>query len=329
MIRTTIRPMVTAFGAAPSPTTPADDASSPAPPPGVEMRGRTPRSTNTVRGWVAVCFGLPFVGAGLAVAALLAGKIGIAEGGRLEMPRAVVASIGVTFAIAGLALVAAGVQELVRRAAMPALRLRYAGQPWMWDYAWERRAGRDELVGEIGRALWVSAFVTLFLVPFHWVAFYSPERPVVFQIVTLLFDLFVAAILGQAGYRTLRLLRYGRSRLRFPSFPLRPGRDAVLDLTALSPRARRYPIVATLRCVQERYETRRSGRETSRVTVCYEVHRDERTVAPGEPTVRFPLAVGAPSTALDAHPPRYWELELRADGVPGVDYGARFLVPVY
>jgi hypothetical protein len=44
--------------------------------------------------------------------------------------------------------------------------------------------------------------------------------------------------------------------------------------------------------------------------------------------VRFPIPPDAPTTELGARPPRYWELELSAE-VPGVDFGARFLVPVY
>ena len=36
----------------------------------------------------------------------------------------------------------------------------------------------------------------------------------------------------------------------------------------------------------------------------------------------------APGTSLVMRPPRYWELEVNA-AMPGVDYRAVFLVPVY
>ena len=43
---------------------------------------------------------------------------------------------------------------------------------------------------------------------------------------------------------------------------------------------------------------------------------------------RLPDASRAPPTSLGARPPVYRELEVKAE-VPGVDYGAVFLVPVY
>ncbi|HET7458575.1 MAG TPA: hypothetical protein VFJ74_13070 [Gemmatimonadaceae bacterium] len=299
-----------------------------APTAGVVMRGRNARSTNTVQGWAAVALGVPFVGIGLAIVALIAGTFGAAAGGRLAAPAAVMATLSATFTLVGLAFVGSGVRAIVRRAGAPTLRARFPGQPWMWDFPWDRRGGRDESVGEIGRALVVAAMIELFLVPFHWVGFQSAERLRMFQLITLIFDAVVAAIVGYALYLTARRVRYGRSRIRFAGFPCAPGEEATLDLAGISPLARRYPLVATLRCIEERYEMHGNGRHRRAVTVCYELGRDVRTVAPGETTVRFPIPADAPTTTLGARPPRYWELELAAE-VPGVDFGARFLVPVY
>lgn len=293
------------------------------------LSGRNARATNTVRGWPALLLGVPFVAAGLAMPALVAGWLGVTRGGPPRMPLGVVAALGAAFAVVGLTFLWYGVDELRRRAAQPALRARYADQPWLWDYAWDRRGGRDESVGDIGRALSTAAFFALFLTPFHWAAFGAAGHARPFQLVTLLFDLVVAALVGRALYLAARRARYGRSRLRFTRFPIVPGSDAVLDVTDVSPLARRHPLVATLRCVQERFEMSGTGRRRKRVTVLYEIMCDERTIAPNEATVRFAIPADAPTTALGDLPPRYWELELRADGVPGVDYGARFLVPVY
>jgi hypothetical protein len=85
---------------------------------------------------------------------------------------------------------------------------------------------------------------------------------------------------------------------------------------------------ATLRCIEERFEVRQTGKNRVRVSVPYELYRDEAAVAPGEPSLRFELPENVPGTRLAAQPPRYWELELAAEA-PGVDFGARFLVPVY
>ena len=293
----------------------------------VELRGRTARAVNTVQGWAAVLVGLPFATAGGVMAAVATGRLGTG-GAAVRVPPFAVAAIGACFAIVGLSFVGYGVAGLVRRARVAALHARYPGQPWMVDYAWDRNGGRDETPAEAGRALRMAAFLALFLTPFHWVAFFSERRLFLFQLVTLVFDAVIVGLVGRAGYLVARRLRYGESRLAVARFPLRTGATAELLLDGISPRARAVPMRATLRCVEERFETRGSGRDRSRESVCYEVYRDERVVSPGERRVAFEIPEGAPTTALAARPPRYWELELHAE-TPGVDFGARFLVPVY
>ena len=295
---------------------------------GTALGGRAPRTSTTVHGAVAIALGLPFIGVGAAVVALLARTGDVAGGARVVFPPVAAVSLGLTFALAGIALVAHGARWFVRRRQVAVRRRRFPEQPWLWDYPWERRAGRDEVPDEAGRLLAFALALGLFLVPFHWVAFLSPDRPALFQIVTAIFELIGVAMLGRVAYLTLRRLRYGPSRLRFATFPIAPDSEAELPLDAVSPRARAHPMKATLRCVEEREEVHVSGRERETRTVCYELWRDERAVAPGEGSVSFTIPPGAPSTALAALPPRYWELELTAEA-RGVDYGARFLVPVY
>jgi len=198
----------------------------------------------------------------------------------------------------------------------------------MADHAWERLGGRDETPAEAWRALWFAGFILLFLVPFHWVAFFSADRPLIFQIVTPIFDLFALALVGRAARAGVRRVRYGPSRLAFARFPVRPGTDVELLLDRLSPLVRSRPLRATLRCIEERYEPRMNGRQREMRTACYEIYRDEVVVPPGERCARFILPEDAPTTMLSGLPPRYWELELRADGA-GTDYEARFMIPVY
>lgn len=227
---------------------------------------------------------------------------------------------------AGLSAVVRGVRGRLRRRGAAVLHARYPGQPWLADHRWERRGGRDEEPAEVGPALGAAAVTALLLVPFNWGAFWSAGRPLLLQVVTLLFDLAALGVAGKAVRLIARRLRFGVSRLAFARLPFRPGTTAALLLDGLSPRARAHPLRATLRCVEERYQA--VGRTRRTVAVPHEVWRAEAVVAPGARRVCFAIPAGVPTTALAARPPRYWELELRAEE-PGVDYGARFLVPVY
>lgn len=99
--------------------------------------------------------------------------------------------------------------------------------------------------------------------------------------------------------------------------------------------ASRAEVTATLRCLQERFEERGTGKGRSTEVVCYELAAPPAIVALaadgcGGSVLRTQASVpaDAPATALGALPPRYWEVELAA-ARPGVDYAATFLVPVY
>jgi hypothetical protein len=295
---------------------------------GVELKNRTPRVTSSAHGWFAVLLGLPFAAAGVAAIRLAFGHGSIAEGGKLNFPPFAVVALGACFVMAGLSFVVYGLIGVVKRRGVAALKARYPDQPWMVDYPWDRKGGQDEAPGEAGRTLWFVTYMVVFLVPFHWVAFFSRERPFVFQLVTLIFDAVIAALLGRVVYLVARRIRYGPSRIALASFPIAPGTTAELLLDGLSPLTRALPIRATLRCVEERFEVRGTGKNRSRVSVPYELYRDETTVAPGASSVRFELPENVPGSRLAAVPPRYWELDLAAEA-PGVDFGARFLVPVY
>ena len=295
---------------------------------GKELKGRTPRVVAPTQGWLSVLLGVPFAAAGAATIALALGRGTIAEGGKLVFPPIAVGALGLCFVVAGLSFVVYGLVGVVRKRGLAALRARYPDQPWMVDHAWDRWGGRDEGPDEIARTLWFVVFMTTFLVPFHWVAFASRERPFLFQLVTLLFDALGVAMLGRVVYLVARRVRYGPSRIAVARFPIAPGTTAELLLDGLSPVARALPIRATLRCIEERFEVRGTGKNRHRVSVPYQLYGDEATVAPGETRLCFDLPANVPGTRLSAQPPRYWELELAAE-TPGVDFGARFLVPVY
>ena len=297
---------------------------------GTELRGRAPRMPNTTHGWLAVLFALPLFGAG---AATLRIADALARQAALGLPRSAVppiamAGLGFCFAIGGLTYVVYGVRGVLARRGLPALRARYPDQPWMVDFPWDLRGGRDEAPAEVGRLLWLVAVMAVVLLPFCWVVFVARQQPFAVRMMLALFGLVAVAMLGRIAYLVARRLRYGVSRIGLGSFPIAAGTTAELLLDGLSPAVCALPMRATLRCIEERFEVRGSGRNRRRVSICYELYRDEAPVAPGDARLRFELPEGAPGTRLSGIPPRYWELELLAE-TPGVDFRGRFLVPVY
>jgi hypothetical protein len=175
----------------------------------------------------------------------------------------------------------------------------------------------------------------IFLAPFHWVGFVAPDGALMFGVVALLFDAAAAALLWRAVYLFARRLKYGSGRALFARFPFRPGSTVEVHLEAPQALPQHAVATATLRCIQERYVTRGSGDDKATSVVCFEKYRDVATaplVSSGAGAralrVRFDLPPDVPTTDLASRPCRYWEVDVEAS-TDGVDYAARFLVPVY
>lgn len=297
-----------------------------------ELRGHPSRSTTTIHGWASVAFGLPFVVVGVVILARTLRATAL-PAGTVDAPSWIGRIIGGLFAAAGVWLVANGARDLRRRARLRVLVRRYPDQPWMWDYAWDRLGGRDGTPAVALRSAIGALFIGLFLVPFNWLALTVHDMRWLLRGIVALLDAGAVAMVGYAVYLVLRLARYGVSHLQFGAFPMRPGDTATLTLLRGSGAIPLHPLRATLRCVQERYEVRGSGRNRQNVVVCYALYEATRTTTPpadaGAPaSLAFDVPGDAPGTALGELPPRYWELELRSE-MPGIDYGATFLVPIY
>jgi len=144
--------------------------------------------------------------------------------------------------------------------------------------------------------------------------------------------LVVLAILAGGVYFLLRALKYGQSELRWKRFPFFLGEALEVEFVNAHGFGRFRSLTLTLRCIEERIESR--GDSTS--VVCYELYADtvrmeeggEYNAGDGALPLAFPLPADGRPTALSLHPPVYWELEVKAD-TPGVDFETRFLVPVY
>jgi len=300
------------------------------PPPGERLSGHTDRSGTTIHGWSAVLFGVPFATAGATVGTL------VTLGKMRSSPPWLGVMLGALFAAAGLSLAMHGLVGVVRASRAARGRAANPREPWSWDHAWNPMGAVDDTKRQIRRTLSASLALALLLVPFNWVSFAAADAPRGFAVVTGLFDLLVLGLLVRAGYLVARRQKYGVSMLRFRRFPFVPGDEVELMLARSGPLASLEVLEATLRCVQERYEVRRTGSKSSSQVVSYAVWSETRGSEPGDGrrsterdfAWRFALPPDLPGTSLAERPPRYWELEVRAE-MPGVDYRKVFLVPVY
>ena len=240
---------------------------------------------------------------------------------------ALMLALALLFGGLGLWFLAGAVDGVVTRLRVAHRRRLFPEQPWLADYPWERRGGRDLVPREVPRAFTGAAVVAAFAAIFAWAGFVA-DAGVAFQLAGGLLVVGAVAATVRALCVAGGILRWGRSRLRFADFPCAPGGTIEVIFDDLVPGVRALPLRATLRCVQERWETREVARERQVETAHWELWRESVTVAPGERSARFALPAGAPGTALGARPARWWELELVV-AEPRVEWRARFLVPVY
>lgn len=293
----------------------------------------------TIHGWPSFFFGLPFLGAGIAIV-LVSLDVIPASDAQFNVPREVVAIFGGVFAWAGLLLIFHGMAGLRRRARWEEMRRARPGEPWLADYPWNPAGSRERGAGQWLKNLMGMVFIIVFLVPFHYIAFFMEGGGggvIVFKIVVVFFDLLILIGLGYGVYVLARRLKYGTAYLRLHTFPYFLGDrlDATLQVARALPRSTEVKVV--LRCVEERYETRQVGRNRRTEVVADQLYAETKTEpahsADSQGRMQLPISFSLPedssySTALSERPATYWELVISAE-TPGIDYGASFLVPVY
>lgn len=290
-----------------------------------------------------VLFGLPFVAVGLGVIGLPLGVFGD-RSAEIHAANWVLYAFGGVFAAAGLLVI---VRTIGAKARFARLRRRLQSdpaQPWLGDYPWDPQGDAYRVGGKTAGSLLGLLFFSLFLAPFN--AFFFPFIPI------LIFDAIALVAWGFFFYYVVQSGKYGDSRLRYASFPFFLGEHAEVYLEGIDRLKGLRQLTATLRCVEEVVVPTTSGNSRSSQPTCSSIYEEVRTLRPEE----IPFGSGAPArflrlarqedgfaalrlefalpdddayeTRLAATPPRYWELEVKAD-TPGVDYDATFLLPVY
>ncbi len=288
-------------------------------------------STLVMRGWVAMLVSLPFLGVAAGCLLLVVGVLDL-PADISKYARIVIAEMGGLFACAGLFLLLGGLGKTVRSVQRERSRRRAPEQPWIWDCRWDRRGAHGRLLSSCIKAAMFSVVMAGILAPVNlWAV-----GETFFLIFAGLLDLVWLVSLAVLVAHLRRLHRFGRSTLVFAGFPFHLGQDLRVTLEQAGRLRDCQSLELTLRCIEEVPETVGRGRHQSTKVVCYALYEDCQTLQPeslrltpgSQLPISFPLPPDAPPTRRSEQPPRYWELEIKAD-TPGIDFLERFLVPVY
>jgi hypothetical protein len=273
------------------------------------------------------------VGAGAILVSL--GDVPLAHSRTQDAPVWIMVAFGVVFGMAGLAVSWMGIAGMLRSRAARARKDEHPLEPWYWDYDWDSRWAESGGLGPVFQGFLVFLFLTAFLSMFNWWAFFSDEGPLPVKLVVGLFDLIDLFVLWGAIYSLFQFFKYGKSRFHFARFPFRPGSSVEGGLEAGRALAKAPSMSLTLRYIEEVTETHRSGSKTSTTQVLYLLHEIKQELSAAQfanSDAGIPISIRLPagefSNRLIESPRRYWELEVKAD-TPGIDYAARFLLPVY
>lgn len=302
-------------------------------------------------GWAKIAFG-PMATIGGVIALLYAAGWVTAEASSPDTPPLIVGGVGALFLLLGLAGMIETTAMALWRARLSRRGRDHPDQPWLGDFDWSSDGSRPDRGNSGGRMLFGAIIVTLFAVPFNYVAFgrEASDLSEVEGVIGLIARLFNAVgssvsvvvaiavnavVIGYFGYMLyllLRRMKYGGSRIAFSRFPFFLGRPLEASWRSDRPLGRYDRITFTLRCVEEELE-RQGPRHAQYVR--YQRWADEYVVeGPGEHRGGEPIAVtflppaDAPPTEIQRDPPRYWEVEIHAE-TPGVDFRQTYLVPVY
>jgi len=290
------------------------------------------QSSAPIDGWKAALLGLPFIVAGLFIEFAAFGRIPVHG---KHGPTWVLALVGGMFFSAGAFLFLHGILGMLRKAAYRREAAQFAGQPWYFDHHWHKEGFAFSAFHEMVNRLVAALVWNAILAPFFWVGL-TQRGAWLFLVVASLFGLIGLIFWARWLQMLAELFRYGNSFLAYDQFPYFLGGTLRARLRVPHHGSVINELSLTLRCVQEKYVTTGTGKNRSTQVVCFELYKDQTTLAQGQLAafagadipVEFHLPTDRHPTTLADTPPIYWEIEAYGKA-PGADYEAYFLVPVY
>ena len=294
-------------------------------------------SRTTVQGRSAVLFSLPFLGFGIYIVLLALNIIPVGNS-HFHVPRHLVAAFGGLFFMAGLSVLVCGLQGLMAHAQFIQRQKEHPHELWLIDFPWDKRGTYSDNMDRVLNACYGCLGCTLFLVPFNWFAFFADVNVLFVKIVLAIFNIILLISWGYTVYLLLQFIKYGRSFLQFDRFPFLIGDQVSVTLKTRRPIEGLKSMTFILRCIQERYEVRGTGKNRQSVVAVYQIYAETITVEElghyqPQGGLQWPISFAIPNdpeflTQLSQRPARYWQLEVKAV-TPGIDFAANFLVPVY
>ncbi len=280
--------------------------------------------------WVGFLFGTPFLAVGIAIFLVGTRTISVEEAS-IHAPYWVLGVAGISFFLAGILVWSLAFKQLAHNRRRARAARQFPGEPALADYPWHPEGfGISPSAGVVKTAAFALG-MTLFLSMFNWWAFVA-HGPWMVKAIVILFDAAALALWCQAGLQLGRALKFGSSRVLFTRFPYRLGEPVVLRWQPLGGVAHVRKGTFTLRCVEEWME--RSDSDSSHLvheqlwSATWFVDQPRNLQLREAAELQYELPPDAQPTALSAHRPVFWELEVKLD-LPGLDFKETYLVPIY
>jgi len=282
----------------------------------------------------AFLFGLPFVGVGVAIA-LVGLKVISVDAKSVHAPYWVLTACGVSFAGAGLMLWGLAIGQFRWNRRRMETGSGGSEAVALADYDWDKRGYEPSRWSKVFKAFVIALAFTVFLSIFNWWAFFSRDGPLMVKCIVGLFDLILVAVWGQFILMLARALRFSGSRIDFARFPYSINEPVIIHWQAASGISRPTKGSFTLRCLEQWWETTRTGSKRTTYQVkeeiwsgTWQLDLTDELLASKTREFSFAPAPDALPTNFHAPKPIYWEFEVKLE-MSGPDFIETYLVPVY